>query len=93
MFSGCVSHLVSPAQSSVHKVAVLGFGEEQDEEKVFVALPEKGMFEFFFTSCLISLKIMGNNTCPGTWCQSNSKNYILNGVIMPQYCSNQWISL
>ena len=47
MFSGCVGHLVSPAQSSVHKVAVLGFGEEQDEEKVFVALPEKGMFEFF----------------------------------------------
>lgn len=59
VFSGCVSHLVSPTQSSVHKVAVLGFGEEQDEEKVFVALPEKGMFVIiYFTYCVISLKIM-----------------------------------
>ena len=54
MFSGCVSHLVSPTQSSVHKVAVLGFGEQQDEEKVIVALPEKGMFVIYFTCCLIS---------------------------------------
>ena len=27
----------------VHKVTVLGFGEEQDKEKVFLALPVKGM--------------------------------------------------
>ena len=43
VFPGCVSHVVSPAQSSVHKVTVLGFGEEQDKEKVFVALPVKGI--------------------------------------------------
>ncbi|KAJ7371019.1 hypothetical protein OS493_028176 [Desmophyllum pertusum] len=40
----CVSHVVSPAQSSVHVVTVLAFGEEQDQEKVFMALPEKGSY-------------------------------------------------
>ena len=38
----CVSHVVGPVQSSVHAVAVLGFGDEQDKEKVFMALPETG---------------------------------------------------
>ncbi|KAL9954498.1 hypothetical protein ACROYT_G042046 [Oculina patagonica] len=42
VFSGCVSHVVSPAQPSVHTVTLLGFGEYQDQEKIFVALPEKG---------------------------------------------------
>ena len=57
VFSGCVSHLVSPAQSSVQKVAVLGFGEQQEEEKVFVALPEKGMFVsviYFFQAVTVT---------------------------------------
>jgi len=35
--------MVSPTQASVPKLTVLGFGEEQDKEKVFEALPEKGM--------------------------------------------------
>lgn len=51
MFSGCVSHVVSPTQSSVLKVTVLGFGEEQDKEKVFLALPVKGMLLISFTYC------------------------------------------
>ena len=42
VLSACVSHVVGPAQPSVHKVTVLGFGEEQDQEKVFVASPEQG---------------------------------------------------
>lgn len=42
VFSGCVSHVVSPTQLSVHKITVLGFGEDQDQGKVFVALPGKG---------------------------------------------------
>ena len=34
-------------------MAVLGFGEQQDEEKVFVALPEKGMFVIYFNYYLL----------------------------------------
>jgi len=34
--------VVGPAQPLVHAVTVLGFGEEQDQEKVFVASPEQG---------------------------------------------------
>ena len=44
MFAGCVSHVVIPAQSAVHTVTLLGFGEDQDQEKVFVALPQKGSY-------------------------------------------------
>ena len=58
VFSGCISHLVSPTQSSVYKVAVLGFGDEQDEEKVFVALPEKGMFVIYFNYYLLFLNLL-----------------------------------
>ena len=42
MSSDCISHVVSPTQASVPKVTVLGFGEEQDKEKVIEASPEKG---------------------------------------------------
>ena len=42
VLSVCVSHLVGPTQSTPHTVTVLGFGDEQDQEKIFVALPERG---------------------------------------------------
>ena len=42
VLSACVSHVVGPAQSTPHSVTVLGFGEEQDREKIFVALPKRG---------------------------------------------------
>lgn len=42
VFPACIRHVVGPAQPSVHTLAVLGFGEEQDREKVFRASPEQG---------------------------------------------------
>lgn len=42
MFSGCVSHVVSPAQPSFHTVTLLAIGEDQDKERIFVAFPEEG---------------------------------------------------
>ncbi|CAH3111707.1 unnamed protein product [Porites lobata] len=42
VLSACVRHLVGPAQSTPHTVTVLAFGDEQDQEKIFVAVPERG---------------------------------------------------
>ena len=42
VLSACVRHVVGPAQSTPHTVTVLAFGDEQDQEKIFVAVPERG---------------------------------------------------
>lgn len=42
VLSACVRHMVGPAQSTPHTVTVLAFGDEQDQEKIFVAVPERG---------------------------------------------------
>ena len=42
VLSACVRYVVGPAQSTPHNVTVLAFGDEQDQEKIFVALPERG---------------------------------------------------
>ncbi|XP_022791352.1 uncharacterized protein LOC111330714 [Stylophora pistillata] len=42
VLDGCVSKMVGPVQSSIHTVTVLSLGDEQDKEKVFMAVLEKG---------------------------------------------------
>ena len=42
VLSACVRHVVGPTQSTPHTVTVLAFGDEQDQEKIFIAVPERG---------------------------------------------------
>ncbi|XP_068749134.1 LOW QUALITY PROTEIN: cation channel sperm-associated auxiliary subunit gamma-like [Montipora capricornis] len=42
VLEACMRHVVSPAHPSAHSIIVLGFGEEQDQEKVFAASLVKG---------------------------------------------------
>ena len=71
--------MVGPTQPSAHSVTVLGFGEEQDQEKIFVASAEQGkdQYERPLLSTIFTKRQL-NIVCKSTL--HNRKRYNINRV-------------
>ena len=50
VLDACISQMIGPVQSSIHTLTVLGFGDEQDKERVFMAVLQKGYLTTAFNT-------------------------------------------